>query len=108
MLTLSERVGTNLADKQLHDLYYSPSIIRMIESRMLRWAWHVARMGEKMKAYNLLVGKPEGGRPLGRPKCRRNNIKMDLGEIGWDAVDWIALAHDKGKWRALVNVDTWP
>jgi hypothetical protein len=61
-------------------------------------------MGEKRNAYRLLVGKPEGKRPLGRPTCRCvDNIKMDLLEIGWDGVDWIGLAQDRDKCRALVN-----
>jgi hypothetical protein len=69
-------------------LYSSPSIIRMIKSRRMRWAGHVARMGEKMNAHRILVGKPEGKRPLGRPRHRWvNNIKMDLREIGWDGLD---------------------
>jgi hypothetical protein len=78
--------------------------IRIIKSRRMRWAGHVARMGEKRKAYRLLVGKPEGKRPLGRPRCRWvDNIRMDLGEVGWDDVDWIVLALDRNWWRALVN-----
>jgi hypothetical protein len=61
-------------------------------------------MGEKRNVYRLLVGKPEGKRPLGRPRCGWvNNIKMDLLEIGWGGVDWIGLAQDTDKWRALVN-----
>jgi hypothetical protein len=78
--------------KELHDLYSSPSIIRIIKSRRMRWAGHVARIGEKRNACRLLVGKPEGKRPLGRP--RRwwvANIRMDLGEVGWGDVDWIDL-----------------
>jgi hypothetical protein len=68
-----------LHNKELHDLYCSPSIIRMIKSRRMRWARHVARMGEKRNAYRLLVGKPEGTRPLGRPRCRWvDNITMDI------------------------------
>jgi hypothetical protein len=60
--------------------------------------------GERRNAYRILVGKPEGNRPLGRPRRRYvNNIKMDLGEIGWDGMDWIDLAHDRDQWRALVN-----
>jgi hypothetical protein len=70
---------------ELHNLYSSPSIIRMIKSRRMRWAEHVARMGEKRNAYRILVGYPEGKRPLGRPRRRWvDNIKMVLGEIGWD------------------------
>jgi hypothetical protein len=86
-------------------LYSSPSIIRIIKSRRMRWAGHIARMGEKRNAYRLFVGKPEGKRPLGRPRHRWvDNIKMDLLEIGWGGVDWIGLAQDRNKWRALVNV----
>jgi hypothetical protein len=94
--------------KQL-DLYFLPSIIRIIKSRRMRWAGHVARMGKKKKkkkrnAYRLLVGKPEGKRPLGRPRCRWvDNIRMDLGEVGWGDVDWIGLAKDRHRWRAVVN-----
>jgi hypothetical protein len=84
--------------------YSSPSIITMIKSRRMRWAGHVARMGEKRNAYGILVGKPEGKRPLGRPRCRwMNNIRMDLGEIGGDGVDCLELAQDRDKWSALVN-----
>jgi hypothetical protein len=79
-------------------------IIRIIKSRRMRWAGNVARMGEKRNAFRLLVGKPEGKRPLGRPRPRRvNNISMDLGEVGWGDVDWIDLAKDRNRWRALVN-----
>jgi hypothetical protein len=82
----------------------SPSIIRIIKSRRMKLAGHVARMGEKRNAYRLLVGKPEGKRPLGTPRQRWvDNIKMDLAEIGWDGVDWICLAHDREKWMVLVN-----
>jgi hypothetical protein len=76
----------------------------MIKSRRLRWAGYVARMGEKLYAYRILVGKPEGKRPLGRPRRRRvDNIKKDLREIGWDGMDWIDLAQDRDQCRALVN-----
>jgi hypothetical protein len=79
-------------------------MIRIIKSRRMRWAGHVARMGEKRNAYRLLVGKPEGKRPLGRPRRRWvDNIKMDVGEVGWGDVDWIGLAQDNNRWRALVN-----
>jgi hypothetical protein len=62
-------------------------------------------MGEKRKAYKLLVGKPEGKRPLGRPRRRwvDNKIGMDLGEVGWSDVDWIGLAQDRNRWKAVVN-----
>jgi hypothetical protein len=70
----------------------------------MRWAGHVARKGEKSNAYRIFVGKPEGKRPLGRPRRRWvDNIKMDLREIGWDGVDWIDLAQDRDQWRAVVN-----
>jgi hypothetical protein len=74
------------------------------KSRRMRWAGHVVRMGEKRNAFRLLVGNPEGKRPLGRPRRRWvNNIRMDLGKVGWGDVDWIGLAQDKNRWRAVVN-----
>jgi hypothetical protein len=82
----------------------APSIIRIIKSRRMRWAWHVARIGEKRNAYRILMGKPEGKRPLGRPRHRWvDNIKIDLREIGWNGVDWIDTAQDRDQWWALVN-----
>jgi hypothetical protein len=70
----------------------------------MRWVVHEARIGKKGKACRILVGKPEGKTPLGRPKRRWvDNIKIDLREIGWDRMDWIELAQDRDKWRALVN-----
>jgi hypothetical protein len=93
-----------LHKEELRDLYSSPSIIRIIKSRRMRWAGHVARMGEKINAYRLLVGKPEGKKPLERPRRRWvDNIKRDLGEVGWGNVDWICLAQDRNRWRAVVN-----
>jgi hypothetical protein len=93
-----------LHNEELHDLYSSPSIIRIIKARRMRWEGHVARMGENRNAYRLLVGKPEGRRPLGRPRRRWfDNIRMDLVEVGWGDVNWIGLAQDRDKWRALVN-----
>jgi hypothetical protein len=93
-----------LHNEELHNLYSSPSIIRIIKSRNMKWAGHVARMGEKTKSYRILVGKPEGKRPLGRPRRKREeNIRMDLREIGWGGMDWIDLAQDREQWRALVN-----
>jgi hypothetical protein len=81
-----------LHNEELHNLYSSRSIIIMIKSRRMRWAGHVARMGEKRNAYRILVGKPEGSRPLGRPRRRRvYNIKLDLREIEWDGMDWTDL-----------------
>jgi hypothetical protein len=79
-------------------------IIRLIKSRRMIWAGYVGRMGKKRNAYRILVGTPEGKRPLGIPRRRReDNIKMDLREMGWDSIDWIDLAQDKDQWRALVN-----
>jgi hypothetical protein len=93
-----------LCNEKLCDVYSSPSIIRIMKLQRMRWAGHVARMGEKRNAYRLLAGKPEGKIPLGRPRRRWvNNIRMDLGEVGWGDVDWIGLAKDRNRWRALVN-----
>jgi hypothetical protein len=78
-------------------------MIRIIKSWRMRWAGHVARMG-KRNTYRLLVGNPEGKIPLGRPRRRwMDNVRMDLGEVGWGNVDWIGLAKDRNRWRALVN-----
>jgi hypothetical protein len=93
-----------LHNEELHDLYSSPSKIRIIKSRRMKWAGHVARKGEKKNAYRLLMRKPEGKRSLGRPRRRWvDNIRMDLGGVGWGDVDWIGLAKDRNRWRALVN-----
>jgi hypothetical protein len=93
-----------LHNEELHNLYSSPRVIRIINSRRMRWAGHVARMGEKWNVYRLLVGKPEGKRPLGRPRRRWiDNMKMGLLEIGVNVVDWIGLAQDGYRWKALVS-----
>jgi hypothetical protein len=77
-----------LHNEELHNLNSSPSIIRVIKSRRMRWVGHVTRIGEKRNAYRILVGRAERKRPLGRPRRRWvNNTKMDLREIGWDGVD---------------------
>jgi hypothetical protein len=87
-----------LRNEELHDLYSLSSIIRIIKSRRVRWARHVAQMGEKRKAYRLLVEKPEGKRPLGRPKHRWvDNIKMNHGEVEW-------RDRDRNGWTAVVNL----
>jgi hypothetical protein len=87
-----------LHSEELHDLYSSPSIIRIIKPRRMRWAGHVARLGEKRNMGRLLVGTPEEERPLGRPRNRWvDNIRMDLGEVGWVDVDWIGLAQDRNR-----------
>jgi hypothetical protein len=93
-----------LYNVEFHDLHSSPRIIRIIKARRMRWAGHVARMGENRNAFRLLVGKPEGRRPLLRPRHMwLDNIRKDLVEVGWGDVDWIALAQDRDRWRALVN-----
>ncbi|KAJ4431153.1 hypothetical protein ANN_19748 [Periplaneta americana] len=93
-----------LHNTELHALYSSPDIIRNIKSRYLRWARHVARMGESRNAYRVLVGRPEGKRPLGRSRRRwEDNIKMDLKEVGNDDRDWINLAQDRDQWRVYVR-----
>jgi hypothetical protein len=89
-----------LHKKELRDLYSSSSIITIIKSR-IRWAGHVARMGENRNAYRLLVGK----RRLGRPRHRWvDNIRMDLPEMGWGGVDWIGLPQDRDKSSGLLIV----
>jgi hypothetical protein len=93
-----------LHDEELHGSYSSPSIVRVIKPRRMRWAGHVARMGEVRGAYNILVGRSDGRRSLGRPRPRwEDNIKMDLWEIGFGDVDWIYWAQDRDRWRAFVN-----
>jgi hypothetical protein len=93
-----------LHNEELHDLYSSLSIIRIMKLRRIRWAGHVARMGEKRNVYRLLVGKPEGKRPLGRSRCRwEDNIKMDLVEIERGCVGWIGVVQARDKLRAVVN-----
>jgi hypothetical protein len=93
-----------LHNEEIHNLYSSPDIIRKIKSRRMRWAGHVARMGVGRNVYRVLVGRPEGKRPLERPRRRwKDGIKMDLREIGWVGVEWIHLAQDRDRWRAVVN-----
>jgi hypothetical protein len=88
---------------ELHDLYSSLNIVRVIKSRRMRWAGHVKRMGEGRGVYRVLVGRPEGKRPLGRPRRMwEDNIKMDLSEIGIDGANWIRLAQDRVRWRDFV------
>jgi hypothetical protein len=89
-----------LHNEELHDLNSSPSIIRIIKARRMRWAGQVAQMGESRNAYRLFVGKREGRRPLGRP---RRKWLDNIVEVGWGDVDWIGLAQERDRWRALVN-----
>ena len=93
-----------LHNEELSDLYSLPNIVRMVKSRRIKWAGHVARMGEGRGVHRVLVGKPEGKRPLGRPKRRwEDNVKMDLQEVGGSCGDWMELAQDGDRWRSLVN-----
>jgi hypothetical protein len=93
-----------LHNDELHSLYSSPNIVRVIKSRRMRWAGHAVRMGEGRGVYRVLVGRPEGKKQLGRHRRRwEDNIKMDLREIGIDGEKLIQLAHDRVQWRACVN-----
>jgi hypothetical protein len=93
-----------LHNEELNDLYSSPSIVWVIKSRRMRWAGHVACMGEERGVYRVFVGKPKGKRPLGRPRRRWvDNIRMDLRKVGCGHMDWIGLAQDRNRWRTLVS-----
>jgi hypothetical protein len=93
-----------LHNDELHSLYSSPNTVRVIKLRRMRWAGHVARMGEGRGVYRVLVGRPEGRRPLGRPRRRwEDNIKTVLREIGIDVANWIRPAQDRVQWRSFVS-----
>jgi hypothetical protein len=93
-----------LHNDELHSLYSSSNIVRVIKSRRMRWVGHVARMGEWKGVYRVLVGRPEGKRPLGRPRRRwEDNIKMDLKEVGVDGANWIQLAQDRVQCRDFLS-----
>ena len=93
-----------LHNEELNDVYSSPNIVRLIKSRRMRWVGHVAHMEEGSGVHKVLVGKPEGKRPLGRPRhIWEDNIKMDLQEVGRGCGDWMELAQNRDRWRALVS-----
>jgi len=93
-----------LHNEEVNDLYSSPNIVRVIKSRRMRWTGYVACVGEERGVYRVLVRKPEGKRPLGRPKHRRvDNIRMDLQDVGCGYMDWIGLAQDRDRWQTLVS-----
>ena len=97
------REWIKLNNEKLNDPYTSPNILQMLKSRM-RWVGHVACMGARTGVYRVLVGKPEGKTPLGRPRSRwEDNIKMDLQEVGSGSMDWIELDWDRERWQAFVN-----
>jgi hypothetical protein len=94
-----------LYNEELNDLYSLPNIVRVVKTRRMGWAGHVARMGEDRGVYKLLVGKPEEKRPLVKPRRRwEDNIKMDLQEVGEGRGDWMELAEDRDRWLALVGM----
>ena len=93
-----------LHNEELNDLYSSPNIVRVIKSRRIGWAEHVARMGEEREGVEGLGGETGGKEPLGRPRRRWvDNIRMDPQEVGCGSVDWIGLALDRDRWRTLVS-----
>jgi hypothetical protein len=101
-----ERMGEwrKLHSEELNDLYSLTNLVRVIKWRRMRWVGHMARMWEGRGVYRVLVGKSEGKRPLGRPRCRwEDNIRMDLQEVGCGCVDGFGQARVRDKWQGLVN-----
>ena len=93
-----------LHNEELSDLYPLPNIVWVVKSRRMRWAGHVARMGEESGVHRVLVGNPDGKRLLGRPTHRwGDNIKMDIQEVGGGSGNWMELTQDRCRWRALVS-----
>jgi len=93
-----------LHNEELNDLYSSPNMVQVIKSRRMRWAGHMVHMGEEREVYRVLLRKPEGRRPLGRPRHRWvDNIRMDLQEVWCWYMDWIGLAQDRDRWWTLVS-----
>jgi len=98
------REWRKLHNEELNDLYSSPNIVRVIKWGRMRRSGHVARMGERRGSFRVLVGKPEGKRPLGRPRLRwEDNNKMDLQEVECGGMDWFELALDRDRRRLIVN-----
>jgi hypothetical protein len=91
-----------LRNVKIHDLYCLPSTVRLNKSRRIRWAGHVAHMGKNRGAYRVLAEEHEGKRPLGRTRCRWEDIKMDLQEVGCEGLGWIELAQDRNRWKSYV------
>jgi hypothetical protein len=99
-----DRSWRKLHNDELHSLYSSPNIVRVIKSWRMRWAGHIAHVGEGRGVYRVLVGRPKGKRPLGRPRNRwEDNIKMDPGEMGINWANWIWLAQDRVWWSAFMS-----
>jgi hypothetical protein len=93
-----------LHNMELNDFYSSPNIVQFIKSRRMRWAGHMVHMVEEREVYRVLVGKPAGRRPLGRPRRRWvDNIRMDFQEVGCGCLDWIGLAQDRDGLRTFVR-----
>jgi hypothetical protein len=94
-----------LHNEELNGLYSLPSIVRVVKPRRMRWAGHVACMGEERGVHRMLIGKPEGKRPMGRPRRKwEDNIKMDLQEVEGGRGDWMELAQDREGWQAVVSM----